>query len=126
MHDGPVSGRGLYFLYPNVIPYTRAGYTLPSTRVDVYYTESAISVEQSWDSYQCPGRSLLDFTFRGERIFYLPTSNDYSLFFVPAAMPPDFCGFLRQFMADFTYFREALDSSEAVPFPAVLGIRPGN
>lgn len=123
LESGPVNGRGLYFLYPNAVEYSRATYALQNGTVDVYYTEQAISVEDGWGSYQCGPETLRQYSFRGETVLYAEQGEDYILFFVAADLPEGFCGFYRQFLSDFSYFRSAVGTGESVPFPAVLGIR---
>jgi hypothetical protein len=123
LNDGPVQGKGLYFLQPNVIPYSRASYVLDAGRVDIYYTEAAISVEPGWQAFRCPGRTLQRFSFRGETVLYARPAESYALFIVSTALPEGFCAFFDQFLSDFSYFRSAVGAQDRVPFPAVVGLR---
>jgi hypothetical protein len=137
--EGPDDGRGIPFLYPNVMDYAVGRYRLSEgSRVTVYYTREAVAVQEEWETVGCNGRSLRGFAFRGNSVRYVP-GDEFSLFLVfPAdagaqagegeaaaagARAPSrarLCSFIDQFIEDFTYFRGAVGDRDGAPFPAVL------
>jgi hypothetical protein len=145
--EGPDDGRGIPFLYPNVMDYAVGSYRLSEgSRVTVYYTREAVAVQEEWETVGCNGRSLRAFAFRGSAVRYV-SAEGFNLFLVfPAAAagsqadeggaaaggPPaptpsraSLCSFIDQFIEDFTYFRGAVGERDGVPFPAVLQL-PGS
>ena len=145
--QGPDDGRGIPFLYPNVMDYAVGSYRLSEgSRVTVYYTREAVAVQEEWETVGCNGRRLRAFAFRGSAVRYV-SAEGFSLFLVvPAAAgaqageagaadgdgaaaegPPAptpsrarLCSFIDQFIEDFTYFRGAVGERDGAPFPAVL------
>ncbi|HOV38389.1 MAG TPA: hypothetical protein PLG79_06690 [Spirochaetales bacterium] len=118
---GPVIGKGLPFLGPNVIPYEKGEYEYQGTSITVYFIRRSLPVLESWTPVQC-GRNVL-YQIRQdlpEGLIAL-SPKGFSLLFLLSPIPWR-CTFIEAFLNRFTSFFQNLGPEES-PFPAFIEIR---
>lgn len=119
---GPEYRRGISVLYPNAIPCFYGEYAYEDRTVRVFYTEEPIAVRDSWESYPCPGLSLVGLPERRDLVLYYEDDRGWKVFFVfpPQADEDSPCRFIDVFLARLTYFLGITGEEQIVPLPAVL------
>jgi hypothetical protein len=120
---GPVRGRGIRFLGPNVIEHQRAEYRVREGTIVVLYFEYQGELWEESDSYLCGSNRVAEVeTFDGTVDLY--SAPDWRCFVV---FPDSFearCAFLSPFVDRLRFFKSASRDDPVVPFPAFIELEP--
>ena len=115
--SGPVPGRGLPFLPPNVVGFSYALYEIDENRLEVYYTSDAVFGTDGWEALDCQA-----FVLRrnvSEEVFHFESPEGWSLFVGSEAFLDDPCGVFGGLIERITFFSRSLGEGQS-PLPAVF------
>jgi hypothetical protein len=118
--SGPVSGRGIPFLPPNVISFSYALYEIDENRLEVYYTDDDVFGVEGWEGVDCGA-----FTLRrsvSEEIFLYESPAGWRLLVVSGVFLDDPCGVFGGLTDRVAFFSGSLGPGQS-PLPAVFLIQ---
>ncbi len=118
--SGPVSGRGVPFLPPNVISFSYALYEIDETRLEVYYTREDLFGVEEWEAVDCGALTLRRNVT--DEIFLYESPDEWSLMVVSEVFLDDPCGVFGGLTDRIAFFSGSLGPGQS-PLPAVFLIQ---
>lgn len=132
--EGPVRGRGIDGIYPNVIPYWHSVYLVARETIDLFLVEGPIAGAERWPLSDCRLQTLRS---PGPTLYYYDDMGGWSVLFQIAesavgddgagdeSLPEVVCDFADRLIDRFLYFKrtapEVDPNREPVPaMPAIV------
>ncbi|MFP4429972.1 MAG: hypothetical protein ACOCW6_00350 [Spirochaetota bacterium] len=115
--SGPVDGKGLSFLPPNVISFSYALYELDENRLEVYFTRDEVFGVDGWETVDCGSFALRRNV--DEEVFLYESPDGWSLFVNSTVFLDDPCGLFGGLADRVSFFSRSLGPGQS-PLPAVF------
>ncbi len=119
--SGPVSGRGLPFLPPNIISFSYALYETEEGRLEVYFTRDPVFGMDGWEAVECGGFSLRRNVEK--EVFSYADAGGWSVFIASGQFVDDPCNLFEGLVERLTFFVASIEGNES-PLPAVFLTQP--
>lgn len=121
LQQGPEQRKGLPFFLPNAIPHFKGVYNFRGSKVQVFYTESAMLRRPEWAPVECGDSRVFTVRDQSHDIYIYPMEGDRrTFFFLFDPERQDVCGFIDPFLSRFRYFLGITRDRMVPPFPAVV------
>lgn len=129
LDSGPRTRYGIIVLPANAISYEEGVYIDGPSTLVVRYIEDEVLIPADWVTSVCgagQGSTPLRFTLEDSRLHYGYESPEgwVVLFDVPEDYGKS-CAFIERFLQRLRYFKSVTQSSESVPFPAIVEVPDG-